>query len=148
MKEFLDRLNKVAEQIETSPESVDLGTLAAAVKDLIKLVEISREIATVPFFLPKEFKSCPNCGSTRRFCEMAMTDEVPAPGQKKKTPVLMSGEYVYDGLAGPIILQGLFDVCCDCGILYCVMMQKVQSKIAPLSPPGGPPGRPRGGRRN
>ena len=134
VKEFLERLNNLAQQIETSPEKVDLGMLATGVKDLISLVGISTEKDEEELKLPKEFKECPTCGSTRRFVEVARTDDLkPLQG---RTPVLMSGEYVYDGITGPVVLMGLFDVCCSCGILRCIVLDKIRKTIGPLPPPG------------
>jgi len=76
--------------------------------------------------LPKHFDKCPNCGCTRRFCEEALKDDIPAKELEEHMPVLQSGEFTIHppGKLFPVRLMALMDVCVACGTVYAVVLTK------------------------
>ena len=74
---------------------------------------------------PVDFTSCPNCGSTRRIAEEVMNREKEKGkiGQEAKTFAFMQQSLIADPrkpfIAAPILLT-MYDICADCGTVYCV----------------------------
>ena len=95
---------------------------------------------------PIIFDKCPNCGGTRRIIEIETNREIEK-GELKpgsKVPVLVTTSRIYDPtqiqklfiLSKEIpVLFGYYDVCADCGTLYCVAMQKGKGVIGAQQPP-------------
>lgn len=73
---------------------------------------------------PKTFDSCPNCNSKRRMADM-IVQELIAKGANKalKAWVVMNQSKIADPtrttLTDPVLIT-IFDVCYDCGTLYCI----------------------------
>ena len=74
--------------------------------------------------LPKTFETCPNCGSTRRFSEEALKDDMPDKDERK--PVLQSSELFIQppGKLFPVKVMALMDVCVECGTVYAMVLLK------------------------
>jgi len=74
---------------------------------------------------PIDFDSCPNCGSTRRLAEEVMRKEKDKGKVGEDTkPFAFSGQSLMADprktfLSAPILLT-FYDVCADCGTVYCV----------------------------
>jgi len=81
-----------------------------------------------PLGLPRTFEKCTNCGSTRRFCDEAMKEDLQLETLHGKQPVLLSAEYVYDTPLYPVKLRALLDICWDCGHLCTVVIQKLKGR--------------------
>ena len=86
---------------------------------------------------PKTFDACPNCGSTRRFCQMVAQGLKLSKVASEQTPVLLSAEHIFDSLP-PVKAQALFDCCYDCGTPYAFVLLRFQAKPQ-LYVPGGQP---------
>ena len=87
----------------------------------------------------KEFSSCPNCGSTERFCESL--------GQELKDSHKARAEwnFRYDQRAGPVVdpnrqilmpvgaeVPGFLittDICMQCGTVYAIELRRLQARI-------------------
>ena len=93
---------------------------------------------------PLTWSKCPNCGSTRRIAGEIIEQE------RKKgrigegvtavsfvAPPIMIADPRKIILASPMLMT-FYDVCADCGTLYCVRaeMKTVTPKIKPANPPG------------
>ncbi len=78
-----------------------------------------------PLVLPKKFDVCPNCGSSRRFCEEALADDL-TEADGPQTSVILSGELILQPKRAlvPIRLMAVMDVCVDCGTVYAVEIMK------------------------
>lgn len=96
---------------------------------------------------PLKFEACPNCGSKSRVAEEVAADEV-GNGRLKvgtRIAVLISKTLVFNPADTTIMakreapmLIGFYDVCVQCGTLYCVEMQKGSAAIEPqVKRPGG-----------
>lgn len=81
------------------------------------------------------FSECPNCGSTERVVESEIEDAVRKGLAKEDAwqAVLQTEAIIADPECIPQIigakveavkLLGYYDVCCDCGTLYCVRMER------------------------
>ncbi len=97
-----------------------------------------------PLVLPKEFLTCPNCGSSRRFCEEALKDDLPDADAAAGKPMILSGELVLQPKRAlfPIKLLAVMDVCVDCGTVYAVELMKFKGALD-LPSNGHPPRPPR-----
>ena len=74
--------------------------------------------------LPKTFDKCPNCGSAKRFSEVALEGEtLPAEAQGKKITLTML-ENIYPTGLTMTKLQAPIDVCYDCGTVYAIGLYK------------------------
>ncbi len=83
---------------------------------------------------PKRFEHCPCCGSKERIIENEVKSEIEAGHLRKdaKIPVLATQAQVIDLQDKNILITrrqfplliGLYDVCSNCGTLYCVEMVK------------------------
>ena len=90
---------------------------------------------------PKTFSSCPCCGSTNRFAEQETKEEIEKGHLKSsaRVPVLVTRSQLFDFSDMQTILArrsfpvlvGFFDVCSDCGSIYCCEMQKATGVIDP-----------------
>lgn len=91
---------------------------------------------------PIDFTNCPNCGSERRIAESVTNEEI-AKGSLKlgqKTPFIVSRAVIFDPtvkLFGKkaLVLLGIFDVCADCGTVYCIHAEKGTGTVEPQIPP-------------
>ena len=99
---------------------------------------------------PLTFSVCPACGSTRRAAEMVTEKEIKKGKIKKETKIpFMSGRApIFDPtqvsrLVGlPLqcpLLVAYFDICYDCGTLYCVRVEKHTGAVEVEMPKGKPP---------
>lgn len=93
---------------------------------------------------PMNFKQCPNCGSTDCVLELE-TNKAIAEGKLKKKgakriPVLVTKSIIFDpdtmsrvlGISKKVrAILGLYDVCANCGTLYCVSMQEGEAVVEP-----------------
>ena len=95
---------------------------------------------------PKTFSSCPVCGSIERFGEMATQEEISKGNLSidSKTAIMISRTMLFNPKdSGGVILfrkevpvlVGFYDVCCNCGCLYCVEMQKGVGVVEPQAGP-------------
>ena len=83
---------------------------------------------------PKTFTECPCCGAETAFAKVETDNEIEAGKMKKgsRTPFLALRAPIFDpNPTGVLIasrqiqmLTGFFDVCTECGTLYCVEMKK------------------------
>ena len=102
---------------------------------------------------PITFSKCPNCGSERCIVEIETNNEIEkgnlAPGVR--IPILVTESHLIDK-SKPLkeakkftALVGYYDVCADCGTLYCKRINKVEGTATPqpriqptrIMPPGG-----------
>lgn len=98
---------------------------------------------------PKKFSVCPCCKSPRRIIEEEVLEEIAA-GRLDigaRVPILVTQAALFNPNSKTKLLArkqipvmiGFYDVCSECGTLYCVEMQKqttivdpqVQGKIPP-----------------
>jgi len=102
---------------------------------------------------PLKFKACPNCGSESRIVESAVNEEISKGNLKvgTKIPALVTRTAIFAPTNTTIMarrtipmLIGYYDVCADCGCLYCVEMQKGTGIAEPQMKPG--PGNDGGGK--
>jgi len=96
---------------------------------------------------PVRFDKCPNCGSNQRIVEEKVSSEIAKgnlpPGTR--IPALVSQAPIYNPqmvtkliASRPVnILVGFYDVCADCGTLYCIEMleQSALMSVKPNNPP-------------
>jgi hypothetical protein len=100
---------------------------------------------------PVMFNVCPCCSSPRRIIEEETHAEIIAGRLKAgaRIPAMVTQSALYDPKSMSTLLikkqitvmVGLYDVCRDCGNLYCVEMQKqtatvdpqIQGKMPPVS---------------
>jgi len=74
---------------------------------------------------PIDFDSCPNCGSTRKLAEEVMRKEKDKGkvGEEAKPFAFFGQSLMADPrrpfISAPILLT-FYDVCADCGTVYCV----------------------------
>lgn len=90
---------------------------------------------------PKEFKSCPNCGSVERFSELVAQEEIAKGNLSKdtKTAIMFYRTMIFNPNDQKVllvrkqvpVLMGVFDVCTQCGTLYCVCMDKQVAVVEP-----------------
>ena len=90
---------------------------------------------------PIKFDKCPVCGSTRCIVEEEVNKEIEAGNLKEgsKIPALISQSKMFDPNSNITIfstrhvtvLIGFYDVCTDCGTLYCKEMQKQVAVVKP-----------------
>ena len=82
---------------------------------------------------PVKFKSCPSCGSESRIVETEAEEEISKGNLKvgTKIPILVSRTALFNPADTSIIarktipmLIGYYDVCSECGTLYCIEIQK------------------------
>jgi len=93
---------------------------------------------------PKRFIQCPCCGSTEKIIETETNQEIEKGhiAKGKHIPVLVTEARVYDAQDNRLlvsrrrvpVMMGFYDVCCNCGCLYCVEMQKGEGMIEPNVP--------------
>ena len=97
---------------------------------------------------PIRFESCPSCGSTEKFGEIETQEEIVKGNlpQDSKTAIMLSKTMIFNPKDNRVllfrkqvpVLIGVFDVCCNCGCLYCVEMQRGTGVVEPqVGPPGG-----------
>ena len=98
---------------------------------------------------PIVFTSCPNCGGKRRIAEIVTNEEIEKgnlePGQI--TPFIASKTLIFNPRSLKILiptkevmaLLGLLDICADCGIVYCIHVQKGKGVIGTAPPAGEVP---------
>lgn len=89
---------------------------------------------------PKKFPACPVCGSINKIVEQEVLSEL-AKGNVKsveKIGVISFNTTIFDPSAVKIfapvefpVITTRFDVCADCGILYCVEVERTMGKATP-----------------
>ena len=99
---------------------------------------------------PIKFESCPNCGSTERFGEIETQEEIKKGNLLKdsRTAIMLSKTMIFNPEDKRVllfrkqvpVLVGVFDVCCSCGTLYCISMDKGTAVIEPQLGKNVPPG--------
>lgn len=93
---------------------------------------------------PVSFNSCPNCGSTRRLVGDLLAKEA----EKGRVPpgtkgcVLQQQTLIGDpatAMFGIPVVRTFFDVCADCGTVYCIEahLGKAVQSATPNIPGGG-----------
>ena len=89
---------------------------------------------------PIKFDTCPNCGSQSRVIESETNEQISSGNVKvgSRFALLLTRTPIFDSLNSAIlaprkipIITGYFDVCCQCGTLYCVEIQKSEGLIEP-----------------
>ena len=95
---------------------------------------------------PKRFESCPSCGSTGKFGEIETVEEIKKGNLPKdsRTAIMLSKTMIFNPQDSKVllfrrevpVLIGVFDVCVNCGCLYCVEMQKGVGMVEPQVGPG------------
>jgi hypothetical protein len=89
---------------------------------------------------PAKFKVCPNCGSESRIIEVETNEEISKGNLKvgTKIPVMISITPIFTSANTSIVakrtvpmLRGFFDICSECGCLYCVEIQKGEMIVDP-----------------
>ena len=89
---------------------------------------------------PIKFELCPVCGSESRIIETETNEEISKGNLKigTKIPILATRTIIFVPTEPKILakrtvpmLMGYFDVCADCGTLYCVEMQKNEGIVEP-----------------
>lgn len=100
---------------------------------------------------PIEFDKCPVCGSTRRLVALVTDEEIEKGNIKKETkgkiPFLSGRAAIFDPTALKLIsipshcpvLVGYFDICLECGTLYCTKIEKHIGHVQVERKPGIPP---------
>jgi hypothetical protein len=92
---------------------------------------------------PMTFDKCPSCGSTKRVAGM-IGDEEKAKGRIRKEGLAVAfiqqvviNDPTITVLSAPALMT-YYDICADCGDVYCVMAQigKAQSKPMNMPPLG------------
>lgn len=82
---------------------------------------------------PKKFDVCPNCGSMIRIIETEMREQASKGkvGTEIKTGCFVTQSAIFDPAKTAIIapmkipvIMARYDICADCGTLYCVEVQK------------------------
>ena len=102
---------------------------------------------------PIRFNVCPNCGSPRRIIEEEVNVEIGAKhlAVGSRVPAMVSQSVLADPnnksaliAKRPVpVMIGYFDVCVECGTLYCVEMNKMTAMLDPQIRQGpGQPGQP------
>ena len=94
---------------------------------------------------PVVFSKCPVCGSAERFMELETQEEIKKGNlpQDSRIAVMISKTILFNPTDNRVllfrkeapVLVGIFDVCIQCGNLYCTEMQK---GIAVIEPQVGP----------
>ena len=102
---------------------------------------------------PVRFDKCPVCGSTDRFGELETQEEIGKgnlPGDAK-IAIMVSRTMLFNPNDNRVLLfqrevpalVGIYDVCCECGCLYCVEMQKgigvITPQVGPIPSGNTPP---------
>jgi len=91
---------------------------------------------------PKTFDVCPNCGSMVRIIESESREQSVGKDATvragAKTGVLITQTAIFDptrpGILAPKkvpIIMARFDICGDCGTLYCVEVQRAEGTASP-----------------
>jgi hypothetical protein len=88
---------------------------------------------------PKKFPVCPHCGSEARVIESEAKEEVAKGNLKMITrAVCMTTETaVFDPRSSLIaprefpLIRAFYDICADCGTLYCIEVQKDKGRAEP-----------------
>ena len=89
---------------------------------------------------PIKFKACPLCGSESRIVETETQSLISSRDLAVGTriPAMISKSTLFDPASTHVlarkevpVLMGFYDVCTDCGTVYCVEMQKVKALIEP-----------------
>lgn len=101
---------------------------------------------------PKVFDSCPNCGSTESFAAIETQEEIEKGNLAKdsKTPIMFSQTRIFNPKDNRVLLfrkqfpllLGFYDVCIQCGTIYCKEMHKtvgVMDVEVKQEPPDIPP---------
>jgi len=95
---------------------------------------------------PLKFDKCPNCSSTKRVAELVTQEEIDKKNlnPEARTPILVTRSVIADTQASnklfvtqrkvPLLFAA-FDVCGDCGTLYCIQMDKAEGTIGTQIPP-------------
>jgi len=96
----------------------------------------------MPIEYPKKFDICPNCGSMVRIIEAESMEEASKKGGVMgvgvKTGCLITRSAIFDpskvGVIAPkkvSVVVARYDICADCGTLYCVEVQKGEGTASP-----------------
>lgn len=78
--------------------------------------------------LPLNIGQCPNCGGTRRIANEVLQEQIKKGRMKKDTKAfLYNHQSIIAGpvgtwLSAPMVIS-FYDVCMDCGTVYCVNAQ-------------------------
>lgn len=91
---------------------------------------------------PKRFDVCPNCGSMVRIIETESMEEASKKGGvmsvEAKTGCLTTQTAIFDpskvGVIAPkkiSVIAARYDICAECGTLYCVEVQKGEGTATP-----------------
>ena len=89
---------------------------------------------------PIKFDKCPNCGSTNRLIQGEVDKSIEDGDLKPETkiPILATRALLYNPDVAPRVygftkevpvILAYFDVCSDCGTLYCVAAEKGMATI-------------------
>lgn len=87
-----------------------------------------------------KFLRCPNCGSEKRIIESAVKEEISKGNLKEGAKAVCMGSRtaIFDpadsGIIAPkkiLMIQCLYDVCADCGTLYCIEMSRTLGFVHP-----------------
>ena len=98
-------------------------------------------MSIIPVGTSVKFDKCPNCGSTERLIENEVNEEIKKGRMSKKSKAYSqrTSTLIFNtddqkllviSKRAPAIF-GLFDVCAECGVLYCVEMHKEEAVIEP-----------------
>ena len=95
---------------------------------------------------PVEFKVCPACGSNRRVIEEEVNDAIAlgqmsegSHGMAQTTRSLIFNPASMPKISGisrkvPAIF-GYYDICAECGTLYCIHLEKGEAMVEAQGPP-------------
>ena len=87
---------------------------------------------------PIQFDACPACKSTRRIIEMETQKAIEAGDLRPdaKIPILATRTLIFNPNTALVIevkrvpaLYGYYDVCADCGTLYCIAVEKSLAEV-------------------
>lgn len=96
----------------------------------------------MPIEYPKKFDICPNCGSMIRIIETESREQASKGGGTigpgAKTGCLVTQTAIFDPTKTSIIapkkipvILARYDICADCGTVYCVEVQRTEGAAAP-----------------
>ena len=95
---------------------------------------------------PVTFGMCPVCGSTDRIGELETQEEIKKGNlpEDARTAIMLSRTMLFNPKDNKVllfrrevpVLMGIFDVCRNCGTLYCIQMDKGIGVVEPKMGPG------------
>lgn len=94
----------------------------------------------MPIEYPKKFEVCPNCGSMVRVVESEAKEEASKGNIRVSTKMacMITQNAIFDPMRAGIIapkevpiIMARYDICADCGTLYCVEVQKAVGRADP-----------------